>query len=79
MKDVGWLLLGGGWVLGSVRVVSRVGGRERAEGPGGGMMVVVMLEEGGGGIWGGRRDAGVSLVRRFEGRVRGVTLSILYR
>lgn len=53
MKDVGWLLLGGGWVLGSVRVVRRVGGRERAEGPGGGRIVVVMLEEGGGGIWGG--------------------------
>ena len=49
-KEVGWV--GGGLVLGlgSVRVVRRVRGRERAEGPGGGRIIVVMLEEGEGGI-----------------------------
>ena len=50
MKEVGWWLLGGGWLLGSVRAERTAGGRERAEGPGGGRIIVVMLEEGGGGI-----------------------------
>ena len=84
MKDVGWLLSGGGVVLGSVRVVRRVGGRERAEGPGGKRIVIFMLEEGGGGIGevegmlecvlSGILRGGVSIVS-----VRGATLSILYR